>query len=345
MGLPLEKHLYGQQTTQACRELGLPWPGTWGKDDIVKIKNRLRSPDPGTLQDAQDLQVSFKDCIVVRAVLTESKFWIPGALASMKQRDNVMTLYSCFFADEKLVDSLRDNYIEPGMTDIRSLVDNRTLTVLHEVGHSLSSIAAGDHIVEYNEGDWKEKGWQYMVEIKTDTEVKATESKFTTEAQQRETPPIDHQPPKKRIRAQGFEACLDLAEPDNEDGTNKADDNAETNALYALQRQLILAYTDLDVSVGYRDWTITPRKQLLHHCSFYHCMRQKDAGSIRDHPDYDPQKDSWGKQTGKKLPSCVKELLDDVVGIVPTRLEEDEAKTANARRREEPEKKTEGQTI
>lgn len=138
---------------------------------------------------------------------------------------------------------------------------------------------------------------------------------------------------------------MDLAEHDNADGTNKADDNAETNALYALKTQLILAYPDLDVSVRNRNWTITPRKQLLHHCSLYHCMRHKDAGSIRNHPDYDPQKDSWGKHSGKKLPSCVKELLDIVVSIVQTRLEEDEAKAANTRRREESEKKTDGRPI
>lgn len=140
MGLPLEKHLYDQQVVHACRELGLRWPGTWQKDDTVKIKTRLRSPDFRTLQDAQDLHLSYKDCIVVRAVSTESNFWIPGALASMEQRDNVMTLFPCFFA-ERFVDSLRDSYIEPGMTDVRSLVDNRTLTVLHEVEHSPSSIA------------------------------------------------------------------------------------------------------------------------------------------------------------------------------------------------------------
>lgn len=147
-------------------------------------------------------------------------------------------------------------------------------------------------------------------------EVQGSEDKHTIEIQRKETASIDRHPPKKRVLASGFEACLDLAEHDNEDGTNKADNNAETNALYALRRQLILAYPDLDVSVRNRNWIITPRKKLLHHCSLYHCMRHKDAGSIHDHPDYEPQKDSWGEHRGKKLPSCVKELLDIVVSIV-----------------------------
>lgn len=97
----------------------------------------------------------------------------------------------------------------------------------------------------------------------------------------------------------GIEACLALARRDLWNNTNKAEDNADSWALYALLRMLIYAYLDLDIlgaideedSFVRNDRTVQTRDTLLHHCTLFECLRHPDAGLISDHPSYNASKD------------------------------------------------------
>jgi len=167
----------------------------------------------------------------------------------------------------------------------------------------LTSYVAADHVAEYFEGSFDIRS-ERKYQVGVPDEIRATDNQGVSDGQHRDDVTTNSAAPKKRVWAHGFDACLDLVNNDEENGTNKAEDNAESFALYAVQRELILAYPDLDVSVKHRKWIITRREKLLHHCLVHDCMRHKDAGSIREHPNYDPQKDSWGEHRKEAAKKC-----------------------------------------
>lgn len=195
--------------------------------------------------------------------------------------------------------------------------------------------AVADHSSWYSEEEYlyKTRGERaYHDDVSVATKL-AEDQRGVHEQHQKDVA-TNSAPLRKEACAVGFDACLKLVDNDEEDGWNRAEDNAENFALYALQRELILAYPDLDFSVEDRKWIVTKRDKLLHHCSLHHCMRHRDAGAIRDHPDYDPRRNSWGDHTGKKLPTDANELLEAVILIVHNRLKEDQERQADRMKKE-----------
>ncbi|KAK5939737.1 hypothetical protein PMZ80_008119 [Knufia obscura] len=331
----LLKLLRCRQMHEAKQKLGLLRGGKWTSEERAEINDLLRSLDHDKIYESHNLDLASRDFIFVRTTPDPLDGVTCDTQASMNQTNNVMTLYSNFY-DTDLVDGLSDCQIKEGITDVRDLVNTRTMTVLHEAGHSPSSITATDHILEYDKKDLLDpaRGLKFISMVKEDIEC-ATYDNVETLANRKKVQRSIGDPTKIRLNCYGFEACLDLTDEDDQDGTNQAEDNAETIALYGLSRQLILAYPDFDISIRNRKWIMTRRKRLVHHCSLHHCMRHKDAGSIRDHPDYQPEKDTWGQHTGKKLPSNIIQLLNVVIGLARDRLKEDEERAKRARDREE----------
>lgn len=131
--------------------LGLPFgevlTRAWNTDHLKDIRARVRSGNVELLENAYDLQLPFKYCILVRALPKPSPI---GAIATMAG-ENIMTFYPIFFEgyDGMLEDSLRDFLIIPFETDIRGFTGGRVQIVLHELFHSPSVLNGESRLYKF----------------------------------------------------------------------------------------------------------------------------------------------------------------------------------------------------
>lgn len=132
---------------EAKQKLGLLRGGKWTSEERAEINDLLRSLDHDKIYESHNLDLASRDFIFVRTTPDPLDGVTCDTQASMNQTNNVMTLYSNFY-DTDLVDGLSDCQIKEGITDVRDLVNTRTMTVLHEAGHSPSSIT-GKSVLTY----------------------------------------------------------------------------------------------------------------------------------------------------------------------------------------------------
>jgi len=297
---PLQYVLEELQFEDTCFVLGLPHMFSWSSRAERKILALLQSSDPSKLANANFVQ---QDFVVIKAVEKDNpeEWW-----ASMNTY-NIITLYPKFFEsiDRDGHGSIRDLYITPGESNLGRIEPGAVTLLLHETTHSKSVLHTDDHTLEYNGpcGDW-------------------LDDSLLTPEHVTDSVTADRDAPNLYI-SYGIEACLALARRDLWNNTNKAEDNADSWALYALLRMLIYAYPDLDILGAIdeedpslpRNRIIQARDTLLHHCTLFECLRHPDAGLISDHPDYNASKDPWAAHSGRKKPATVKELLDVVQGV------------------------------
>jgi len=296
---PLQDVLEAHQFEAACYAMGLPYMFEWSDLAQRKVHALLESSDPSKLSVVNFVK---QDLIIVQAVDKASP---RGWIASMDSH-NIVTLYPKFFDsfDTDGSGSIRDLYLTPGESNLGRIDVGAVALLLHEITHSQSVLHTDDHRFDY-EGPWDD--W-------------LDESLLTREHDLDSPPDLDAV---SSVVSYGIEACLALARRDLWNNTNKAEDNADSWALYALLIMLTHTYPDLDILGALDegdlhtpgDRLIRARDTLLHHCTLFECMRHPDAPLIGDRPDYDASKDPWGAHSGRRKPTTMKELLDVVQSI------------------------------
>lgn len=292
---PLSHVLERWQEAMTWSELGVPFFVEWRVAAETNVYNRLRSSNPARLDNFTPAQ---RDLILVRS---GSRPGMPGWYAEIDR--NIMTLHPRFFGAE-IPNGLQQLQLRLG-ENILHHIRTRVLMLLHEITHSADVLNTDDH-------KFKVSG---MLIDYVPTELLVG---------------VPSEP--GMYQAYGLEACIALARRDKIYNLNKAEDNADSWAYYFTLRILLLAYPELaigEVMTTYNQWFPQTRKllgrvQLLHHCSLLFPLRHWDVddleyplryASVHDMFDpktiiYDPLKDYYSVESGRKPPTTVKEILE-----------------------------------
>ncbi|KAK5939739.1 hypothetical protein PMZ80_008121 [Knufia obscura] len=260
-GEPLLDWLRVAQRDTAAAALGLPCVDQFREPH--KIYSKLRSPNPQQLNEASTTKLDFSnaDFIAVRALPKED-----GTVIASMWDYNVMDLLPAFYADDH-VDSVRDLRLVPDVTDVRDL-SSREETIIHEITHSESSISTDDHYSEYTDEELQSSGEAYL--IKHCPEDVTNSGQSSTEVPISDAKPDLTTARTNSIMGYGLEGCLKLARRDDADGTTKAEDNADSWALFDMMCGLLLANPELDCMDS--SFKVKRRKNIAHSCSLYQCM-------------------------------------------------------------------------
>ena len=283
-GTQMKQYVNEQQDFRVPMDYGDASGGTWTRNMRRLVDRKLAARNPRHLHNQFDLELDEKDFIAVRA-LNMAEADIIAEITF----DNVITLRPRFFASPDI--SLSSMPILPCATHLQGLEDSRIVTLLHEIFHSASSIRAEDECLAP------------AVSGAEDPDVRVT------------MPDIE----KQAYGAYGAYGVFTLAEQSIEYGHAKAENNAESWAIFCMLRMLQLAYpeyTFLPGSTSDDVLKITRRSTLLHHCSLFDKLRNHWAGSVTNLQGYDATKDTWADANGKKRPNNVKELLQVVIPII-----------------------------
>lgn len=270
-GEPLLPLLNSWQELMTNAELGIPYAQKWREETEQAIYARMQSADPMRLSDFEQ---SERDLILVRAGGKD----IPAdACAEMNCKNNVITLGTCGFYERPFPDSIRGVNMEEGKGSLHDISTGVT-ALLHEITHSKDVLYTEDHTFIYN--------WS----LNSDEKIMSMHLYPTSN-------PVIY-------AAYGVESCLALVRRDKDDDYNKAEDNADSWALYFTLRVLLLAYPELDI-VGALEGAdprrvfvriLRYRQTLLHHCTLFQALRNPKCDDFPKRTlDYKESKD-WCKQ-------------------------------------------------
>lgn len=321
---PLRDYLHNVQLDVAETDLGQPYRDEESPLKEKEIYSKLRSPNKKKLYSFPTMHFVDPDFVVVCASNHEDG----NTSATMAPIKNVLELYLCFFSDQ-YTDAIKDVRFMPDVTDVRYLA-NRPMTLVYEVMHSCSSNdgkptsadtqelansvhVAKDNCVDYTEEDLQNSDQRCLFR------KSSTGHLYTTKQRPTDPGAINPGTPQPRthttsIQGYGLEACLKMALSRNADDINKAQNNADTWAVYDELWIILVAYPELDCMDS--SFKVRCRDRLIYHCSLYNCIRHPDASPIWEVPGYDASKGSWAEHTGKKRPANVTELLAVVDGLV-----------------------------
>ena len=262
---------------------GMVGTGTWDRKQFQQLRRKLSFRQLSTLEKIDALGLEHKDHLVVRASSVADG---PRVVAYITM-DNVITLYDLFWKCK--IQTLKQIPMVANSTDIRAFTDSRVSTLIHEATHSFSSIHSRDVTIKLTAAEIR------LVSFKVNETNSCT--------------------------AYGTEAVFLLAQHSTENDDKGAEENADSWAVMCTLRTLQWMYPEfaflpnLQAWSETRSWEVKRRPELLHHCSLFDCMRHEAAGSILDLPGYDATKDLWGRDTDKKRPKSMDELLGVLVDL------------------------------
>lgn len=278
--------LHRETTLAAAADLGIPRAAAIPNEVMSEILANLDSEDPaGLLSRPYHYQALVQNDAILIRVYDQ----MLSSPAVARAQANVISFCPPFFEASR-PQSLTDVELIPGITKLEKLFQSQTKTCLHECFHTDSVLGASDQRPFKNNEPLPPEIYRDFCDK---LRFKAPEI----------------------YRYKGFYHSLLLQYLDTERGSHMAEDDAETWALYTVSRAALLVYPEYHFNI-LQCRSVKRRKQLLHHCSAFDCLRHPSAGSICDLPDYRPAKDFWATSGGKKRAKNVKELLEMISELV-----------------------------
>ncbi|KAK5957154.1 hypothetical protein OHC33_001523 [Knufia fluminis] len=161
---PLRLWLRERQLVFAGIDVGQPRHCPWTRDEEVRVRSKLCSPEPSDIWLDHSVDFVSKDFIAICADRCKSPY---GWQAWMSD-SNVLTLHPSFFTGTGC-DSVCALRIDPIRTDPRELANVRVLTLIHETMHSKSVLWTEDHVIRINQkrlDEMEDVDWNYLFEKK-----------------------------------------------------------------------------------------------------------------------------------------------------------------------------------